>query len=79
MGESGAEDKSMVGQGGLVTSVKSIRSDILALRGRGQGCHDNLLANGLNLITLIRRNMKSRLMRLWDRLMLRKRFLIEML
>lgn len=39
--------------------------------------HDKLLANGLKLITLIRRNMKPRLMRLWDRLMLRKRFLIE--
>src|SRR5918996_1417010 len=39
--------------------------------------HDALLAHGLKLITLIRRNMKPRLMRLWDRLMLRKRFLIE--
>jgi hypothetical protein len=39
--------------------------------------HDVLLAKGLKLITLIRRNMKPRLMRLWDRLMLRKRFLIE--
>ena len=39
--------------------------------------HDALLAGGLKLITLIRRNMKPRLMRLWDRLMLRKRFLIE--
>jgi Transposase DDE domain len=39
--------------------------------------HDALWANGLKLITLIRRNMKPRLMRLWDRLMLRKRGLIE--
>src|ERR687892_1086766 len=39
--------------------------------------HDALLAHGLKLITLIRRNMKPRLMRLWDRLMLRKRCLIE--
>ena len=39
--------------------------------------HDDLLANGLNLITLMRRNMKPRLMRWWDRLMLRKRSLIE--
>jgi hypothetical protein len=39
--------------------------------------HDQLLASGLKLITLIRRNMKPRLMRLWDRLMLRKRGLIE--
>jgi hypothetical protein len=39
--------------------------------------HDELWATGLKLITLIRHNMKPRLMRLWDRLMLRKRFLIE--
>ena len=39
--------------------------------------HDDLLAHGLRLITLMRRTMKPRLMRLWDRLMLRKRFLIE--
>ena len=39
--------------------------------------HDALLAGGLKLITLIRRNMKPRLMRLWDRLMLRKRGVIE--
>src|SRR5215470_7913591 len=32
MGESGAEDKPMVGGNGLVTSVKSIRSDIFTLR-----------------------------------------------
>ena len=36
-----------------------------------------LWAQGLALITLVRRNMKPRLMRLWDRLLLRKRFLIE--
>jgi len=39
--------------------------------------HDALWGNGLKLITLIRRNMKPRLMRLWDRLMLRQRGLIE--
>ena len=39
--------------------------------------HDVLLEGGLKLITLIRRNMKPRLIRLWDRLMLRKRGLIE--
>jgi hypothetical protein len=42
-----------------------------------QELHEALLAGGLKLITLRRRNMKPRLMRLWDRLMLRKRFLIE--
>jgi Transposase DDE domain len=39
--------------------------------------HEALWARGLELVTLIRRNMKPRLMRLWDRLLLRKRFLIE--
>jgi hypothetical protein len=39
--------------------------------------HQALWAQRLVLITLMRRNMKPRLMRLWDRLMLRKRFLIE--
>jgi hypothetical protein len=39
--------------------------------------HKALWAQGLALITLLRRNMKPRLLRLWDRLMLRKRFLIE--
>jgi Transposase DDE domain len=36
-------------------------------------------AKGLRWITWIRRNMKPRLMRRWDRLMLRKRFLLETL
>ena len=39
--------------------------------------HQALWAQGLALITRLRRNMKPRLMRLWDRLLLRKRFLIE--
>jgi hypothetical protein len=39
--------------------------------------HKALWGQGPTLITLMRRNMKPRLMRLWDRLMLRKRFLIE--
>ena len=42
-----------------------------------KGLHDALWAGGLKLITLIRRNMKPHLMRLWDRLMLRKRGVIE--
>lgn len=36
-----------------------------------------LWAQGLALITRVRRHMKPRLMWLWDRLLLRKRFLIE--
>jgi Transposase DDE domain len=42
-----------------------------------QALHDVLWAQGLNLLTKVRRNMKNRLMRLWDKLLLRKRALIE--
>jgi hypothetical protein len=36
-----------------------------------------LLSQGLELLTTIRKNMKNRLMRLWDKLLLRQRSLIE--
>jgi hypothetical protein len=42
-----------------------------------QALHDALFAQGLELLTKIRKNMRNRLMRLWDKLLLRKRFLIE--
>lgn len=42
-----------------------------------QTLHDELLGQGLELLTGIRKNMKNRLLRLWDKLMLRKRSLIE--
>lgn len=42
-----------------------------------QALHDLLLAQGLALLTKIRKNRKNRLMRLWDTLLLRKRALIE--
>ncbi len=42
-----------------------------------QALHDILFAQGLELLTKIRKNMKNRLMRLWDKLLLRKRALIE--
>jgi Transposase DDE domain len=42
-----------------------------------QALHDALFAQGLELLTKIRKNMKNRLMRLWDKLLLRKRALIE--
>jgi hypothetical protein len=42
-----------------------------------QDLHQTLWAQGLALLTLVRRTMKPRLMRWWDRLLLRKRFLIE--
>jgi hypothetical protein len=42
-----------------------------------QALHDALFAQGLELLTKIRKNMKNRLLRLWDKLLLRKRALIE--
>ena len=39
--------------------------------------HDLLLGQGLELLTKIRKNMKNRVIRLWDKLLLRKRSLIE--
>jgi hypothetical protein len=42
-----------------------------------QALHDRLLGQGLELLTKIRKNMKNRVMRLWDKLLLRKRVLIE--
>jgi hypothetical protein len=42
-----------------------------------QALHDALWPQGLELLTKVRRNMKNRLMRLWDKLLLRKRALIE--
>jgi Transposase DDE domain len=44
-----------------------------------QALHDTLFAQGLELLTKIRKNMKNRLMRWWDKVLLRKRALIEML
>ena len=42
-----------------------------------QALFDELQEKHITLITNIRRNMKPRLMTLWDKLMLRKRFVIE--
>ncbi len=42
-----------------------------------QSLHDELLRHGLELLTGIRKNMKNRILRLWDKLMLRQRSLIE--
>jgi Transposase DDE domain len=42
-----------------------------------QPLHDELWGQGLELLTGIRKNMKPRLLRLWDKLMLRKRAVIE--
>ena len=42
-----------------------------------QALHDVLLGQGLELLTTIRKNMKNRVMRLWDKVLVRKRSLIE--
>ncbi len=42
-----------------------------------QALHDTLWAQGLEFLTKIRKNMKNRVRRLWDKLLLRKRSLIE--
>jgi hypothetical protein len=42
-----------------------------------QALHDVLFVHGLTLLTKVRKNMKNRPMRLWDKLRLRKRVLIE--
>jgi hypothetical protein len=42
-----------------------------------QALHDLLFPQGLELLTKIRKNMKNRLRRWWDKLLLRKRALIE--
>ena len=39
--------------------------------------HDDLFARGVELVTKLKKNMKQRLIRFWDKLMLRKRALIE--
>jgi hypothetical protein len=38
---------------------------------------DDLAEQDLTLITTIRKNMKPQIMALWDRIMLRKRYIIE--
>jgi len=42
-----------------------------------QALFEELFAEGVQLITPIRKNMKNRLMPLWDKLLLRKRSIIE--
>jgi hypothetical protein len=55
-----------------------LRGQLFGDRGYiSQALHDILLHQGLELLTKIRRNMKNRVMRLWDKLLLRKRALIE--
>src|SRR5262249_13782842 len=58
--------------------VKTLVGQLFGDRGYiSQALHDALLGQGLELLTKIRKNMKNRVMRLWDKLLLRKRSLIE--
>jgi hypothetical protein len=60
------------------TLTKGLFGQLFGDRGYiSQALHDELFAQGLELLTKIRKNMKNRLMRLWDKLLLRKRALIE--
>jgi hypothetical protein len=58
--------------------VKTLVGQLFGDRGYiSQALHDALLGQGLALLTKIRKNMKHRVMRLGDKLLLRKRSLIE--
>jgi hypothetical protein len=60
------------------TLTKRLWGQLFGDRGYiSQALHDLLFAQGLELLTKIRKRMKNRLMRLWDKLLLRKRALIE--
>jgi Transposase DDE domain len=61
------------------TLTPGLFGQLLGDRGSiSQAFHDALWGQGLELLTNVRRNMKNRLRRLWDKLMLRQRSLIEM-
>jgi hypothetical protein len=58
--------------------TKQLSGQLFGDRGYiSQALHDLLFAQGLELLTRIRKNMKNRLMRWGDKLLLRKRALIE--
>ena len=58
--------------------VRSLWGKLFGDRGYlGQELFDDLWARGLQLITKLKRNMKNKLMPLWDKLLLRQRALIE--
>jgi len=58
--------------------VKTLVGQLFGDRGYiSQALHDALLGQGLALLTKIRKNMKHRVMRLGDKLLLRKRSWIE--
>lgn len=58
--------------------ARGLRGQLFGDRGYiSRALHQALWGQGLALITRLRRHMKPRLMRRWDRLLLRQRFLIE--
>ncbi len=62
----------------LPDMVKNLWGSLFADKGYlSQSLTDELAEKDITFITTIRKNMKPKLMRLWDRLMLRKRYIIE--
>lgn len=58
--------------------AKDLYGKLFADRGYiSQNLFDTLFADGVNLVTGLRCNMKNKLMPLWDKIMLRKRYIIE--
>jgi Transposase DDE domain len=58
--------------------AKGLLGQLFGDRGSiAQVLHEVLWTQGLALLTQVRKNMKNRLMRLWDQWLLRKRALIE--
>ena len=47
------------------------------MRDGSSSLFEALFTDGVNLVTGIRSNMKNKLMPLWDKIMLRKRYIIE--
>ena len=60
------------------TITKALTGKLFGDKGYiSQALFEELFGRGLQLVTTIRKNMKPRIMLLWDKLMLRKRSLIE--
>ena len=58
--------------------AKDLYGKLFADRGHiSQRLFDDLFADGIHLVTGIKSNMKNKLMPLWDKIMLRKRYVIE--
>lgn len=58
--------------------TKKLFGKVFADRGYiKQGLFDRLFADGIHIVHGLKANMKNRLMPMWDRIMLRKRYIIE--